>query len=226
VIVCHRHRFIFIATRQTAASAIETELARVCAGADIVTTAANGGAKAGHNDRLALSQYRPVDWLKLVAFGARARLDEHAAAMTIRELVGVDVWNSYFKFCVERDPWDKAVAHHRERVRRSGAAPPIAEYLAAMQADTLSNFDLYTIDGALAVDRVIRFEHLEAELDAVGHLLDLPIELRLPPHADRAAEVRYAAMLGAAGRKVVDTVCRREIQMFGYAFRETTPEDR
>jgi hypothetical protein len=226
LIVCHRHRFIFIATRQTAGTAIETELACVCSADDVVTGPANGGAKAGYNDQVALSRYQPIDWLKLLAFGARARLDEHVGAAEIREMVGVDVWNHYFKFCVERDPWDKAVALHRARVRRGGAIPPIAEFLAEMKPGTLSNFGLYTIDGALAVDRVIRFEHLDAELDHVGHLLDLPIELRLAPDADRAGEVRYAATLGAAGRAVVDAVCRREIETFGYAFRETAPDDR
>ena len=227
MIVCHRHRFIFIATRMTAASAIEAELARVCAADDIVTIAANGGAKAGRNDALAYARYRPFDWLKLIAMGARARLDKHEAATDIRALVGADVWNGYFKFCVERDPWDKAVAHYRERGRRGGGTvPAIGEYLRALQPATLSNFELYTIDGALAVDRVVRFEHLDAELDAVGHLLDLPIVLRLPPDADRAGDVRYAAKLGPEGRAVVDAVCRREIEMFGYAFRETAPDDR
>jgi hypothetical protein len=72
----------------------------------------------------------------------------------------------------------------------------------------------------------MRFEHLDAELKAVGNLLDLPIDLRLPPHPDRTNESLYAPTLGAAGRSVVDAVCRREIEMFGYAFRETTPEDR
>src|SRR5262249_47442464 len=120
LIVCHRHRFIFIATRQTAGTAIETELARVCCADDVVTGLANGSVKAGFNDQIALSRYRPVDWLKLFAFGARARIDEHVGAAEIRELVGADVWHSYFKFCVERDPWDKAVALHRARVRRGG----------------------------------------------------------------------------------------------------------
>jgi hypothetical protein len=226
MIVCHSHRFIFVTTRKTAGTAIETELARVCSATDTVTRMANGGVEASHNDAVALARYRPIDWLKLMTFGQRARLDKHLPAAAIREFVGVDVWNGYFKFCIERDPWDKAVAHYRARVSRGGTVPPIAEFLNAMKPATLSNFDLYTIDGALAVDRVIRFEHLDAELDAVGHLLDLPIELRLPPDDDRAGELRYAAKLGRAGRAVVDAVCRREIEMFGYAFRETTPEER
>jgi hypothetical protein len=225
MIVCHHHRFIFVTTRKTAGAAVESALARVCSSDDIVTGAANGAAKAGHNDSLAFVSYRPLDWLKLMTLGERARLDKHLPAAAIRDLVGADVWHDYFKFCVERDPWDKAVAIYRDRARR-GAVPPIAEFLAAVKPAALSNFDLYTIDGALAVDRVIRYEHLDGELDSVGHLLDLPIELRLAADPQRAPEPRYADALGAAGRAVVDAACRREIEMFGYAFRETAPEDR
>jgi hypothetical protein len=226
MIVCHRHRFIFVTTRKTAGSVIESELARVCSVNDIVTGAANG-TQTGQNDAIALARYRPIDWLKLMTSGARARLDKHMPAATIRELVGTDVWRDYFKFCVERDPWDKAVALYRAaRIGRGGTPLPIAEFLAAAKPTTLSNFDLYTIDGALAVDRVVRYEHLDAELDAIGHLLNLPIGLRLNVDPNRAPTVRYADALGAAGRAIVDAACRREIEMFGYAFRETTPEDR
>ena len=225
MIVSHRHRFIFVTTRKTAGTAIETELARICTAADIVTGAANGAAQPGRNDAVTMARYRPLDWLRLMTLGKRARLDKHMPAAAIRDLVGADVWNDYFKFCVERDPWDKAVALYRARTKR-GAAPPIAQYLRDAKPATLSNFDLYTIDGALAVDRVVRYEHLDAELDAIGHLLDLPIELRLPADAARAPIVRYADALGAEGRAVVDAVCRREIEMFGYAFRETERDDR
>ena len=225
MIVCHRHRFIFVTTRKTAGAAVEAALARICSGDDIVTGTTNGPVEAGHNDSIALARYRPRDWLKLMTFGERARLDRHLSAAAIRDLVGAEVWRDYFKFCVERDPWDKAVAVYRTHARR-GPVPPIAEFLAAAKPATLSNFDLYTMGEALAVDRVIRYEHLDAELDAVGHLLDLPIELRLLPDPARAPDARYADTLGTAGRAVVDAACRREIEMFGYAFRETTPEDR
>lgn len=225
MIVSHRHRFIFVTTRKTAGSAIETALAHICSADDIVTGAANGTAQTGLNDAVAIARYRPFDWLRLMALGKRARFDKHMPAADILDLVGADVWNGYFKFCVERDPWDKAVALYRSRMKR-GPPPPIAQFLRDAKPATLSNFDLYTIDGTLAVDRVVRYEHLDAELDSIGHLLDLPIELRLPADAARAPIVRYADALGPDGRAIVDTVCRREIEMFGYAFRETEPDDR
>ena len=123
MIVCHRHRFIFITTRKTAGSRIEEALQAFCGDGDIVTgKAANGAVRArasnGGSGSIGLSRYRPVDWLRLMVRGERARLDKHLDAATIRDLVGATVWASYFKFCVERDPWEKAVALYDQRPSR------------------------------------------------------------------------------------------------------------
>jgi hypothetical protein len=235
MIVCHRYRFIFVTTRKTCGTPIEIALSAFCADDDVITgiARANGasGAQLGfgalrRNDSIALAQYRPFDWLRLMVRGERARLDKHVPAGAIRALVGETIWNGYFKFCVERDPWEKAVALYDQRTRALNPRPSIAEFLAQARPESLSNFPIYTIDGALAVDRVIRFEHLDAELDAVGHLLNLPTPLTLPD-TDRAASAgHYSARIGPAERALVDAACVREIEMFGYGFREVAPEDR
>jgi hypothetical protein len=216
MIVCHKHRFIFIATRKTSASAIEDALSAFCADGDIVTA----------TTPVAVTRYRPVDWLRLLARGERARLDRHESAAAIRDRVGEQTWNSYFKFCVERDPWEKAVALYEQRTRALDPRPSMLEFLTKARPGSLSNFPLYSIDGALAVDRVIRYEHLDAELDAVGHLLNLPGELSLATPRPEAVACHYSAVIGPAERALIDAVCAREIETFGYAFREVAPEDR
>ncbi len=215
MIVCHRYRFIFIATRKTSAAATEAALAAFCAEGDIV----------GGTTLLSLAQYRGIDWLRLLTRGERARVDRHESAAAIRERVGDEIWSSYFKFCVERDPWEKAVALYQRRTRELNPRPSIVQFLSDARPASLSNFPLYSIDGALAVDRVIRFEHLDAELDAVGHLLNLPGTLcRAAAHTP--ATCHYSAVLGPTERKLINAANAREIEMFGYGFREVAPEDR
>ncbi len=231
MIVCHRHRFIFINTRQTSGTAIETALSAFCNDDDIVarSQSANEAPRPhdpGMNDTLALTQYRPADWLRLMLRGRRARLDKHLPAAEIRDLIGEATWNDYFKFCVERDPWDKAVALYTEHTRGLDPKPTIAEYFAHTPPEIFSNFPIYSIDGALAVDRVVRFEHLGAELEAIGNLLNLPQPLRLPTPNTAPAPSHYSSTLGPSERAVIDAACAREIETFGYAFSEVAPEDR
>jgi len=214
MIVCHQHRFIFVTTRKTSGAAIEAALATACSDGDIVSATTHA----------ALTQYQLGDWLRLMTRGERARLDRHQSAAQIRSRVGDAVWSSYFKFCVERDPWDKAVALYEQRTRGRDPRPTIAQFLAKARPESLSNFPLYSIDGALAVDRVIRFEHLAAELDAVGHLLNLPAELFQAIEWPQTCH--YSAVLGPAERALIEAACAPEIELFGYGFAEVAPEDR
>jgi hypothetical protein len=225
MIVCHRHRFIFVTTRKTAGTRIEAALAAFCADGDLVTSiAANGTARARANGTVALTRYRPADWLRMMVRGERARFDKHLSAAKIRHLVGGAIWDSYFKFCVERDPWEKAVALYDQRMRDSKQRPTLATFLADARPESLSNYPMYSIDGALAVDRVIRYEYLDTELEAVRNLLNLPEPIVLP--ADSSPTCHYSALLGPTERALIDAACAREIELFGYAFREVAPEDR
>jgi hypothetical protein len=227
MIVCHRHRFIFVTTRKTYGASVERALAAFCDDGDIVSGAdsANGTARA-HGATVALSRYRPLDWVRLLARGQRAMLDRHLPAAQIRELVGEEVWNSYFKFCVERDPWQRAVALYDQRTRDLTPRPTLLEFLQHARRESLSNYSIYCIDAALAVDRVVRFEHLNAELDAIGQLLNLPAPLQLPARDNGAAMPHYSTRIGAPERALIDTACAREVELLGYAFREVAPEDR
>ena len=156
--------------------------------------------------------------------GERARLDKHLGAAEIRELVGTETWGSYFKFCVERDPWEKAIALYGQRTFDRKPRPTLAQFLLEARPASLSNFGLYSIDGALAVDRVIRYEHLETELEAVRNLLNLPAPIQLGPNPERASH--YSTAIGSTERALIDAACAREIELFGYAYSEVAPEDR
>lgn len=38
--------------------------------------------------------------------------DRHEAGRTIKERVGEDIWNSYFVFAMDRNPWDKVASNY------------------------------------------------------------------------------------------------------------------
>jgi len=234
MIVCHRHRFIFVTTRKTAGTRAQFALAGNCSVGDLITgieredeVARAHGSKGESDIGLGrLGRLRSLDRLRQLLRGKHARFPKHMTATEIRDVVGRTTWESYFKFCVERNPWEKAVALYDQRTRGMAKRPPIADFLAKAHAESLSNYHLYTIDSVLAVDRVLRYEHLAAELQAVSNLLNLPESVELEPEVRLDDRRHYSTMLGATERAMIEGVCKREIETFGYGFAAVAPEDR
>src|SRR4051812_23866543 len=152
--VSHRHRFIFVRTRKTAGTSVEIALSKFCGPDDIITRDADDalrhelGYPGPQNDvSIPLSAYTFSEWRRLLLRGERARFKNHTPAARIRALVGEDVWRTYFKFTIERDPWDKAISLYFWRTRNDNPRPSLLEFLQRVGARSLSNSHIYLIDG-------------------------------------------------------------------------------
>jgi hypothetical protein len=98
--------------------------------------------------------------------------------------------------------------------------PNLLEYLQTVDVNHLSNFEIYSINGDLAVDYVGSYENLDEEINKIGEILELPNKIILPKAkgATRKDERDYTNIVGFAEKKIVDRVCAREIALFGYIF--------
>lgn len=246
-IISYRNRFIFIKTRKTAGSSVEIALSRVCGPEDFITPI---GIEAGPDEKLRLEEggHPPANWRKpwwryrtLKEVRHRLKrgvpapvLGSHATAEQLRAHCGEHVWSTSFRFTVERNPWDKAVSRYwwmKYRHERDGGSefPPISEFLARVARERphwLSNWEHYTIDGRIAVDRVLFYERLAADLTALEGQLGLKRGVLALPvkHAKgglREDPRHYSRVLSDADRDLVAAVCRREIEAFDYRFDET-----
>ncbi len=121
MIVSHRYRFIFIKTRKTAGTSVEIALSKYCGPDDIVTEIEAEdealrrrlGYRGPQNHRKPLHRYGAHDWWRLVRARRRAvRYWNHMGFRDVRRLVPAEVWNGYFKFCFERNPWSKALSFY------------------------------------------------------------------------------------------------------------------
>jgi len=227
MIVSHQHRFIFLKTRKTAGTSIEIALSRHCGPRDIITPIsvvdeprrAGGEFRGAQNYVVPWRDYRLKDWARMVKLRKRARLINHVHARSVLRRVGRDVWDSYFKFCVERNPWDRAVSLYFWKTRELDSRPDLQQFLRSTPERLLSNYFIYTLKGAIAVDMVVSFEDLQSGLDAVARRLGLPcLDLPRAKSGHRADQRHYRELMGDTERDIVAAACAREIEAFDYRF--------
>jgi Sulfotransferase family len=156
---------------------------------------------------------------------------QHLTAMLVRRIVGEDVFSSYYRFAVVRNPWDRAVSQFAFMQRRADlrtyarieAATSFKDYLKAIRRRTHIQWApqytfLHDDDGTLLVDEVLRFEGLEEEIRAVFNRLGVSSAL---PHRNAGERAPAADYYDDETRELVAEMYARDVEAFGYAF----PED-
>jgi hypothetical protein len=228
MIISHEHKFIFLKTRKTAGTSVEIALSRFCGEKDVITpiSSADEGTReklrhrGPQNFHVDSIEFAPKDWRHLFLKRKKARYYNHIPAEEVRSLIGTKVWNEYFKFCFERNPWDKAISLYFWRTRGREPRPTLLEFLRSVNETRLSNFGIYGIDGDLAVDHAGLYEDLDSELERIAALLKLPEEIKLPRAKGTSREDKrpYRDIIGQEERSIIERVCAREIAHFGYSF--------
>lgn len=230
MIVSHKHKFIFLKTKKTAGTSIELALSKVCGPDDIITPltkideARRTGGRAAQNWRLHSwwQSPRPLwkrRWLKFTAedYG----FYNHMPAVEAKALLNDDrVWNSYFKFAFERNPWDRQVSFYHHRYRRETNPPPFTNFIHKDKRARINNYEIYSIDGAVAVDFVGRFENLAADLKHALAQVDVSFDEELPRAKTtfRRGSTPYRDYYDEDTSAIVGDWYAREIALLGYAF--------
>ncbi|MCC6201497.1 MAG: sulfotransferase family 2 domain-containing protein [Gammaproteobacteria bacterium] len=234
MIISHRYRFVFIKTRKTAGSSLEIALSKYCGPRDIISSISEEedrertalGYRGPQHDTIPLRHHTRHELLRMLQSG---RLDRrvyhrHMKAKDVRSRVAGHVWANYFKFCIERNPWDKAISLYYWRTRNQRERPPLIDYLQSEESKDLSNWDIYTQNDRVLVDHVARYENLEAELRAIAARLGIPGDLAADLRGINAKggvrvdRRRYQEVIGTDERQVIARICANEITQFGYSF--------
>ncbi len=227
MIISHKHKFIFLKTNKTAGTSIEIALSKFCGANDIITPITPEdeevreklGYTAPQNYFLPLSSYGFSDIAKWAIKGKKKQFYNHITAQEIKALVDEDVWNTYYKFCIERNPWDRCISQYYWKYR-AGSKSTISEFVNSNEPLVLKKkgYDLYTINGNLAVDKVCKFENLADELKEVCNKVGITEKLELPKAKSkfRKDKRHYKDVLSDADRDRVASLFRDEINLMGY----------
>jgi hypothetical protein len=229
VIVSHEHEFIFMKTTKTAGTSVEVFLSQIAGGDAIVTPVVP--PERGHSPRnfSGARIYNPLPALladpagigPLIRhprrrFGFYRHYWNHNPAWLARAKLGRRVWDSYFKFCFERNPWDKAVSRYWWSVQGMTNRPSLSEFVLAGHPRLKSDWPIYGFGDDLAVDAVGRYERLEEELRSIlagrGLKLDVALPRAKASQRKRDEAVRFSPQSAAR----IEELFHREVEAFGY----------
>ena len=230
MIISHKYKFIFLKTNKTAGTSIEIALSGVCGADDIISpispedekTRSESGYPGPQHHLAPASEYGIVDVAKLLVKGRKKnRFYNHIPATELKALIGEETWNSYYKFCFERNPWDRVISLYYWRCK-SEPRPTITKFInsGALKRLKRKGLELYSIDGQVAVDKICRFENIPQELELMRTHLGIPEKLELPRAKSRFRKDQrsYREILDAEQQAIIAELFSDEIKLMGYEF--------
>lgn len=229
MIISHKYKFIFVKTAKTAGTSVEVFLSKYCDDSDVVTPIIP--FEQSHQPRNFSCYFNPIPEIfthkphqavrTFADFFKKKKFYNHISASLIKSRISRSVWDNYFKFCIERNPWDKTLSHY---------------YFIKNKKDDLSfdkymqrrkfpyNYPYYT-DGIrhkrIIVDKVVKYEGLSENLKGVFSDLGIPFEgfLDVKAKASHRQDKRpYQEVFTDGYRRIIEDSFRKEIEMHNYKF--------
>ncbi len=227
MILSHKHKFIFIKTQKTAGTSLEIALSEICGPDDVITPISPKdeayrkelGYRGPQNCTIPLSTYSKRDLAKSVWGLKRLEFYNHIGARAVRRHIPADIWNSYFKFSFERNPYDKVISLYHWSGKRDGFSS-ILEYIKSGKVSKMGGFNLYTDNSMPIVDEVYQYEQMEEALRDISQKLKLDKVLQLPPRKAKGSVRKdkrpYQEVLTEEEKRWITRIFAREIAYFGY----------
>jgi hypothetical protein len=153
---------------------------------------------------------------------------QHLLAKQVLAEVGSDIFSSYFKFGIVRNPWDKAVSQYtymmasRPDLREFANIPDDASFeqylehtrkVTHVQWEKQINF-VYDNAGKLLVDHLGRFESFDHDVQKI--LARVGIAAGSIPHVNRSGRPARSDYSVAARELIAETYAA-DISAFGYS---------
>lgn len=218
MLLSHRHQFIYTKTIKTAGTSVESYFEPFC-------MADGEWTQSHYRDTYASDSgivgYRGLNMPKDCKWWS------HMPAALIRDRAGETVWQNYFKFCVIRNPYDKALSTFYWR-KNLGTIKVQETDSDQIQFETWLTTagppidrDTYLINGEFCLDTVLRYETLTDDLAKLCARLSIPWHPEnvptfksgvRPPHA--TAQTLYTPTSIA----VIQQAYAFELDYFGYSF--------
>ena len=214
VLVSHIYRFIYIKNVKVASSSVESFFGQFC-----IDPAKKADYTFSDGTPLKQSEYGIIGNRIVVS---NENWYQHMPASRIKQVIGDKIFNSYFKFCVVRNPWDLVVSMFHFFRPRSGFKVYCMKYF--KETGDSANLKRTSSDGKQICDFYIRYERLKEDIAAVCEKLGIPpseynIDM-LPNHKSnsRPKDKPYQEYYDDETREHIRRAFKNDIEMFGYTF--------
>lgn len=225
MLVSHRHRFIYTKTAKTGGTSVESFFERFCM--------PDGAWKQLH----ARDEY--VSEHGIIGFRGKeppsgTKWWNHMPASAIKAAVGDTVWESYFKFCVVRNPFEKCISafyfhggvrHASPRLTKDTRHDELGaerqRFIEFLQRQMPVDRDTYMIDGSFCLDAMIRYEVLETDIQRICDRIGVPYDRKYVPEFKRGfrpPDATAGSLYTRRSRELVERAFAFELQFFGYRF--------
>lgn len=227
MIISHKHKFIFIKTEKTAGTSLEIALSKFCGDQDVITPISPEdeayrkelGYSSAQNFVVPKNRLSKMDRLNSLLGRKKFQFFNHMDAVRVRKYVDSNIWDNYYKFAFERNPYDKLISWY---YWKGGADKyqSLSKFIESGDAAKLRGFDLYALNNEIIVDDVYLFEDLDASLEKISQKLKLPETLKMPEKklkgGVRKTKQHYSELLTKEDKEWVRKVFAREFANFNY----------
>lgn len=155
----------------------------------------------------------------------------HASAMMVRKLLGEERFNSYYKFAVVRNPWDREVSRyfyarktpthsHHQLASRLEFAEFVKRRSDKATRRDVSSYQFKKVSdggGNLIVDTIVHLENLAEEIIPVFSRIGVDQSL-LVPQLNRSRHRPYQDYYDDESIELVRYFACEDIERFGYHF--------
>jgi len=157
----------------------------------------------------------PIDF----SLHPRFTIPQHAKV--VKDMMTLEEWNSYYKFIVVRNPWERVLSHylflknaghtdihfHDWVIRFKGCAQWKKAYSVWFRDD----------NGNILVDEIVRFEDFENSMKIIAKRFSLSKKI---PKLNKTVHDHYSSYYTEESKKIVGDLYEDDINYFGYKFDE------
>ena len=183
------------------------------------------GFRGPQNVNVPFKKYTSYDWARLLIKQKRKAFYNHMPAIEIKKYVGQHIWNKYFKFCFERNPYDKVISHYfwMGGHKKFGG---ILKYLQSEAYMEIQGVKMYTHQGEVLVDRIFQFETLNESIEKLSDTLNIHPKFALPTYraksSTRTDHRLPEKVLTTEEMKAIEQIFHLEFNLLTYPLLSTT----